>query len=75
MAQLSPNRELLSRMAAETGGQLVSDVNELPALLKKLDAPVKERRSSPLWHHPAWLVLLVALLLAEWGLRRSQGWL
>ena len=69
------NRNLLTRIANETGGEVVSEdrldqfVTELPD--KKI--PVTETWVYPIWHRPWVLCLAVLCLCTEWGLRRWKG--
>lgn len=74
---LEPGRDLMQRMAAETGGQLLAlkDLDRLPDLLAKLNVPVKDTLTEPLWHAPWIFALILALLAAEWILRRKGGWI
>ncbi len=72
---LSPNRELLERIAADTGGEVI----ELDALESFVDdlpnrkIPVTEPVIYPLWHRWTMLLAVVGLLVCEWGLRRWKG--
>jgi len=74
---LEPNRELMDRMAKDTGGQVLhlEDVANLPELLSKINVPVQDILSEPLWHAPWFMILVLALLMAEWVLRRKAGWI
>ncbi|MSO35319.1 MAG: hypothetical protein EXQ54_02645 [Acidobacteria bacterium] len=75
MAQPRLNDAVLKRLAAETSGcYLPADrAGELPALLResRVDAGVPEPRD--LWHNGGSFLALVALLGAEWLLRRRAG--
>ena len=64
----------LARIAEESGGAIVdeADLETLPALIQKA-AGAPELRETELWHHPIVFVMLIALLGAEWGLRRRWG--
>lgn len=64
----------LARIADESGGALVSesDLDTLPSLLHKA-AGAPELREKELWHQPWVFMLLVAMLGAEWTLRRRWG--
>lgn len=64
----------LARIAEESGGAIVdeADLETLPALIQKA-AGAPELRETDLWHHPIVFVMLIALLAAEWGLRRRWG--
>lgn len=70
-----PNHELLSRIAAVSGGKVLTDADALARELEKI--PVKigapEVRKTPLWSRWPLLALLVGLLAAEWIWRRSIG--
>ncbi|MDF1826208.1 MAG: hypothetical protein P1U68_16295 [Verrucomicrobiales bacterium] len=74
-ARLGPNREQLEKIAALTGGKVIelSEVDQLPDLLRKLDLPVSEVRQHPLWHTPWLFLLALAFFLGEWAVRRRQG--
>ena len=75
MAQPRLNETVLKRLAAETSGRyLPADrAGELPSLLResRVDAGVPEPRE--LWHNGWSFLALVALLSAEWLLRRRAG--
>ena len=70
----TPNEGLLQKIATLTGGQYLQKEG-LPALAKQLphqQAPVMHEWSKPLWHNP-WVVgLIIALLAAEWMLRKKN---
>jgi hypothetical protein len=74
-AKLDPNRELMQRLAAETGGQMLSlkDIGDLPALLRNIRVPVEQTLATPLWHTPWIFAAILLLLLAEWMIRRKGG--
>jgi uncharacterized membrane protein len=66
---------LLRRIAEETGGRYYTS-GEAPALLEDIKytgrgVTVVEERE--LWDMPALLLLLIGLMAAEWGYRRSMG--
>lgn len=72
---LQPNIALLEELARRTGGRVVA-ADELDALAQRLPrerAPQMEAWSTPAWHNGAVFALALALLLAEWGLRRWKG--
>jgi uncharacterized membrane protein len=75
-ASLLPNRPLLERVAAWSGGRVLTtdDLGSWASELSEIKMPVMETRTEPLWHRWWVLVLLVALLGTEWWLRRRQGW-
>ncbi len=72
---LKPNRELLERLARETGGEVIEpdDLEDFVASLPNRKVPVTQQRINPIWH--TWPVFLCALglLVTEWGLRRVKG--
>ncbi|MCD6049138.1 MAG: hypothetical protein K0Q55_541 [Verrucomicrobia bacterium] len=74
-ASLKPNRELMEKIARQTGGEVI-DEDKLAAFAAKLPqrrAPVMETTAQPLWH-TSWVFLLaLTCFLAEWGLRRKSG--
>ncbi|HCN78708.1 MAG TPA: hypothetical protein DIT13_16125 [Verrucomicrobiales bacterium] len=75
MSRLEPARATLQRLADETGGRLLTlnDLDKLPELLSAIEVPVRETLSEPLWHTPWFFALILALLGAEWLLRRKGG--
>lgn len=74
-ARLEPNRDLMKRLAADTGGEMLAlaDIGKLPELLKNIRVPVEVTLSTPLWHTPWIFIAILLLLLAEWMLRRKGG--
>ena len=73
--RVAPNVELLSSLAKQTGGEVVSADN-LEAFVSSLptrQAPLTEAYTTPLWHQTWVLVLIVGCLCVEWGLRRYRG--
>lgn len=73
---LTPDRALLDRMAADTGGKVLdlADLSALPKLLDNLNVPIKETLTDPLWHSPWVFALILGLLAGEWVIRRKGGW-
>lgn len=72
---LHPNRELMRRIARQTGGQVV-DAGGLNRFVKDLSsrpAPVTEERISPIWHKFWMFALAIGCFISEWGVRRAQG--
>lgn len=61
----------LARIAEESGGALVAeaDLDTLPGLVEAA-AGAPELRETEIWHSPWAFALLIALLTAEWTLRR-----
>lgn len=73
---LEPDRALLERIAKDTGGRVIElgDLPSLPRLLQNLNVPIKQTVTDPLWHSPWVFALILALLAAEWIIRRRAGW-
>ncbi len=74
---LTPNRSWMQKIAQETGGRMLipKELDELPMLVASLKLPAMERRITPVWHHPLYLLVILSLLIAEWLVRRMAGWL
>jgi len=74
-ADLKMNRELLSRLATASGGQLVEPdkLDDFVASLPTRHAQITEPYVRPLWHTPWVFLLAIICLCAEWGLRRWRG--
>jgi hypothetical protein len=72
---LTVNRPLLSQIASDTGGEMVStdDLEDFVASLPNRKIPVTESWTWQLWHQ--WQVFLAAItcFVAEWALRRWKG--
>jgi hypothetical protein len=74
-ASLKPNRELMEKLARQTGGEVI-DEDKLAAFAKNLPnrrAPVMEATAQPLWHTPWVFLLALACFVLEWGMRRRSG--
>jgi uncharacterized membrane protein len=69
------NESVLRRIADRSGGQYVAadDVAALPELIRQSDVGQPPREMRDLWHNGFSLTLIVALLVAEWTLRRRVG--
>ncbi len=69
------NRELLEKLAAETGGRYwkPSDVSRLPGEISYSDAGITTRETKDLWNMPIVFLLLLGLVSSEWLLRRKWG--
>ena len=69
------NRELLQKIAQETGGKYwdLSDVSKLPAEITYSEAGITARETRDLWDMPIVFLLALALLAGEWLLRRKWG--
>ena len=72
---LRPNRELLEKIARESGGQLVeaAGLAELVTELPNRKVPITEPAITPLWHQSWVFMLAIVCLCGEWGLRRWRG--
>jgi uncharacterized membrane protein len=69
------NRELLERLATQTGGQYwkPADLNKLAAAIPFSEAGVTMRETKDLWDLPLVFVILLLLRFSEWWLRRKWG--
>jgi len=74
-ARLSPDRNLLSRLAQETGGKEISlkDLAEEVVNLVADDRSLCEVRRIRLWHAPGCFLALALFLSAEWLLRKRAA--
>lgn len=70
-----PNHELLTRLAAGSGGKVLRSAEDLAALLRDVPVDVGPPivRRQPLWSNAWVLGLLLILLTIEWCWRRSLG--
>lgn len=74
-ARVTPNVEFLQQVAKKTSGEVVG-INDLEPFVRSLPnrkAPLTEAYTTPLWHQPWMLALIVGCLCSEWGLRRWRG--
>jgi uncharacterized membrane protein len=69
------NRELLQKVAEQTGGQYYTPHNadRLPREIAYSEAGITSREIRDLWDMPAILLLVLALRSTEWLLRRRWG--
>jgi hypothetical protein len=69
------NRELLTRLAAQTGGRYwrPQDLGDLPDEIVYSEAGVTTRETHELWNMPAIFFALILLRASEWLLRRKWG--
>jgi hypothetical protein len=69
------DRARMQRLAEETGGEIVAleDLEAFAEGLPRRRAPISETWTSPLWHRSWAFLLVLACLIAEWGLRRTRG--
>jgi len=77
LASLGANEELLRQMAAQSGGSFLRE-EEAGALAARLEPLSREKvveSTTVLWQSYAWFLPVVALLTAEWILRKWGGML
>ena len=69
------NRELLTRLAEQTGGQYwtVDNLSGLPEQVRFSDAGITAREFLDLWDMPFLFMMLLGLKGCEWMLRRQWG--
>ncbi len=69
------NRELLEKLAAQTGGRYwhPDEISKLPDEIPYSDAGITMRQTKELWNMPAVFLLLILLRFSEWLLRRKWG--
>lgn len=75
LANVSCNRGLLQQLAGMTGGELIEPWNtdRLVSLLQPDDHASEEVQESTLWDHWGVLIVLFALMMAEWVIRKLNG--
>ncbi len=69
------NRDLLERLATQTGGQYwkPADLGKLAAAIPFSEAGVTVRETKDLWDLPLVFLVLLLLRFSEWWLRRKWG--
>ncbi len=69
------NRPLLEQLASQTGGRYwePSELKDLPRDISYSEAGISVRSTKELWNMPIVFLLLLALPIAEWLLRRKWG--
>jgi uncharacterized membrane protein len=69
------NRDLLERLATQTGGQYwkPADLGKLASSIPYSEAGVTMRETRDLWNLPIVFVVLLLLRFSEWWLRRKWG--
>jgi uncharacterized membrane protein len=69
------NRELLERLAEETGGRYYQpeDARHLPVNIAYSEAGITERETKDLWDMPVVFLAAIGLRATEWLLRRRWG--
>ena len=71
------NRELLEKLAAQTGGKYFrpADVGKLAKEVEYSEAGITVRETKELWNMPAVFLLLLLVRASEWLLRRKWGFI
>ena len=69
------NPKLLEQLAKETGGRAwtANDLKDLPRDISYSEAGISVRNTKELWNMPVVFLVLLALPVAEWLLRRKWG--
>jgi len=78
LSQPQLDRTLMSRLASETGGQVVnlSDArNVLAAMIPSAAKVFPLQTDEPLWNAPLAMLIFVMLIAAEWIIRKAYGML
>jgi hypothetical protein len=75
LVELSAARDPLERLAAATGGRVLtgSETDQLPGLLSDRKVVKVRTEETPLWDRPWALVLFFGVLTFEWVLRKRVG--
>jgi uncharacterized membrane protein len=71
----SQNRDLLAKLADQTGGRYYtpSDASKIPSEISYSEAGITTRETRDLWDLPIVFMLLLTIRAAEWLLRRKWG--
>ncbi len=66
------NEQLLRDMSTATGGQFFreEDLYKLPEVVRQKTESVKSRQEAELWSSPAFFLLLLGVVTAEWVMRK-----
>ena len=72
---LEQNRDLLDRLAAQTGGRYwrPQDLSDLADEISFSEAGVTTRQTRELWNMPVVFIAILLLRSAEWLVRRKSG--
>lgn len=75
MSSLRVNRGLLDKIASKTGGEVIElkNLESFADDLPNRKVPVTETWVYPLWHRGWVMLVALACLCGEWGLRRWKG--
>ena len=73
--ELAADRAPLDHLASATGGKVFTpeSAGEIPALLKARVKTTTRTEETPLWDHPAALIVFLGIVGAEWVLRKRVG--
>ena len=73
--QLGENTSALEQLAKQTGGEMIA-LDQLESFVQSLESrkvPITETKTESLWHQ-GWIILIsLACICGEWGLRRRNG--
>jgi uncharacterized membrane protein len=69
------NRAMLEKLSSDTGGRYwkVDELSKLPAEISYSEAGISVRDTKELWNLPMVFLVLLALVSADWMLRRKWG--
>lgn len=72
---VSANKELLSKIADASGGRLFlpDEAHQLPQMFQKVDETISEYHEVSLWDRWPWLIIVFALMMTEWVIRKLNG--
>ncbi len=73
--QLGENTSALEGLAKATDGEMIA-IEQLESFVQSLESrkvPITETKTEPLWHQGWILLISLACICGEWGLRRRYG--
>jgi len=75
LANVACNRDLLTQLAVDSGGQLVEpyDAEQLISLVQPRDQSQQKIQERTLWDHWSIIVVFFTLLTSEWVIRKLNG--